>query len=95
MASFASTSSSTLNQALDFHLNPVEREQFDFFKNHEGNLEKYASAMFAGWQKRYWKIRCNRDFLLSYQKDEDSSNKTKGVLKIEHIKEVTKEGDRK
>jgi len=55
--SYASTSSSTLNDNINYLLTPVEREQFEYYRNKEGVLEKMSSAFLVGWQKRYWKIR--------------------------------------
>lgn len=95
MASFASTSSSTLNNALEFHLNPVEREQFEFHRKKEGMLEKYSSAFLVGWQKRFWKIKCSQNFLLAYYKEDKVNGEPQGVLHIEKIKEISKDGDKK
>jgi hypothetical protein len=94
-ASFASTSSSTLNQALEFHLTPVEREQFNYYAKKEGILEKLSSAFLVGWQKRYWKIKCNESFLLCYYKQDKIQGEPQGILQIHKMKEINKESDRK
>lgn len=95
MASFASTTSSTLNESLNFLLTPVEKERFEYFRKKEGLLEKHSSAFLVGWQKRHWKIRCNKNFLLSYYKEEKVNGEPQGVLSISKIKEITKDGDKK
>lgn len=94
-ASFASTSSSTLNDNINFLLTPVEKEQFEFYRKKEGVLEKHSAAFLVGWQKRYWKIRCAKSFLLSYYKEEKKSGEPQGVLNIAKIKEISKQGDKK
>ena len=57
-----------LKEALEFHLTPPQRYQFDIYRRKEGILEKKSSNFMVGWQDRYFKIRCNRNFLLSYHK---------------------------
>jgi hypothetical protein len=93
--SFASTSSSTLNDNINYLLNPVEKEQFEYYRNKEGLLEKYSSAFLVGWQKRYWKIRCNKNFLLSYFKEEKKEGEPQGILNIPKIKDIKKDSDKK
>ena len=94
-ASFASTSSSTLNQNLNFVLNPVEREQFEFHRKREGLLEKKSSAFLVGWQKRYFKLKWSKNFLLSYYKEDKKNGEPQGVLNLSKIKNINKVSDTK
>lgn len=85
----------SLKEALDFHLTPPQMLLFESYKQKEGFLSKKSSSFIAGWQERYFKIRCNRNFLLSYHKKEKLHGEPQGVLHIGKIKGVEKEGDKK
>lgn len=92
--SYASASSS-LKEALKFHLTPPEIMQFEQFKRKEGMLEKKSSKFMVGWQDRYFKIRWTKNFLLSYHKKENKNSEPQGVLNISNIQKVTKTKDKK
>lgn len=94
-ASFASTSSSTLNQSLNFILNPVELERFEHYRKMEGTLEKLSSSFLVGWQKRYFKLNCKKTFLLAYYKEDKKNEEPQGVLNLAKFKAITKDGDKK
>ena len=95
VASYASTSSSTLNQNLEFILNTADREKFEFYRKKESMLEKNSSSFLIGWQKRYFKLKWTKSFLLSYYKEEKINGEPQGVLNLANIEDIKAEGDKK
>ena len=93
--SFASTSSSTLNQNMKFILKPSELEKFEAYRNKEGTLEKHGTQFLVGWQKRYFKFHWTKNFLLSYYKEDKKRDEPQGVLNLSNITDITTEGDKK
>ena len=67
----------------------------DNAKNFGSYLEKKSHKTFGGYQKRYFRIVEEGNYLAYYDKEKDNINKYKGRIPVDSIKGLQKKEDKK